>query len=229
MDLFSKYRVRQINPDRASDGDDRSPGLYRDGTGLVNSREGLVDRWTRDGRVFLAGTPAAGTPETMSATGTAITTTAPSLRYTVPDGAVFVPIHVSLSVATVIAKSDIFGVIISDTDTYTSGGETVTARNALIQSNRVLRATQAQSLLNSDTAIVEGTVTRVRILKMLKRQGQAAELNTTWNPEYNILKGDPMVYLVGPASFLVFEVQETTAAEATWSMSWAELDPSEVP
>ena len=50
------------------------------------------------------------------------------------------------------------------------------------------------------------------------------EVDAPGEPEYNILKGDPMVYIVGPASFLVFAVQETTAMEALFSLSWAELD-----
>ena len=190
----------------------------------VNTREGLVDSWIRDGRVFISSNPTFGTPETMSAAGTAYTATAPSLRFTVPSGLCVVPIFVQLAVVTVAAKNDLFGVIVSDTDTFTSGGEACVARNALIESNDAYRTTQVTNLLNSDTAIVETTLTRTRILKQLTRAGTASETDPTWNPEYNILKGDSMVYIKGPASFLVFAVQETTAAEAEWQMAWAELD-----
>lgn len=223
-------KVKQYANSILNDGAGWDP-LYktRDHALQINDRSALVDMWTRDGRVFISGTPAIGTPETMSAAGTAVTTTAPSLRYTIPLGVTVVPIHVAVEVATVIAKDDIFVVMVGDTDTYTSGGEAMqSARNAFIQSNAALRTTGVTNLLHSDTAIVEAALTRPRILKTLKREGQAAELNTTWNPEYNILKGDPMVYIKGPASFLVYVVQETTAAEATWSLSWAELDDGTV-
>lgn len=225
-----RAQVKQQNDSIEVDGPSFLPlKMTRDHALQVNSREALVDMWTRDGRVFISGTPAIGTPETMSAAGTAFTLTAPSLRFTIPSGVIVVPISVEMQIATVIAKSDLFGVLVSDTDTFTSGGEAMqAARNALIQSNEALRQTGVTNLLHSDTAIVEAALTRPRILKTLKRQGQLAELNTTWNPEYNILKGDQMVYIVGPASFLVFAVQETTAAEATWSMSWAELDADTV-
>ena len=85
------------------------------------------------------------------------------------------------------------------------------------------------NLLHSDTAIVEAALVNYQVLKIIKHEGVVGEVDAPWEPEYNILKGDPMVYLVGPASFLVFVIQETTAAEAEWSMSWAELDASVVP
>ena len=225
MDL--RLLVKQYN--RVLHGDNASnyQGAYqtRDGAVQVNDRSALVDMWTRDGRVFISSNPTIGTPETMSAAGTAYTLTAPSLRFTIPSGKLVVPIHVQLEVATVIAKNDLFMVMVSDTDTFTSGGEAMAAaRNAFVQSSKALRATGVTNLLHSDTALVEAAVTSTRTLKVLRREGQAAELNTTWMPEYNILKGDPMVYIEGPASFLVFAVQETTAAEAEWTISWAELD-----
>ena len=129
-----------------------------------------------------------------------------------------------------ITKDDLFGVFISDTDTFTSGGEAcMAARNALVQSNAALRATTVTNLLHADTAIVEAALTRPRLLKVIKHEGVAGEVDAPWNPEFNILRGDPMVYLVGPASFLVFAVQETTAMEAEFSLSWAELPASVVP
>lgn len=219
--------VKQVNPEVGVDGD--SPFFYgnRDHAQHVNTREGLVDIWTRDGRVFTSSEPTIGTTQGMSANGTAPTLTAPSLRYTIPAGLTVVPIHVQLKVATVIAKDDIFVVLISDTDTYTSGGTAMmAARNALVESNGALRASQVTNLLSSNSALVEAALTRPRAVKELKREGQTAEVDTTWNPEYNILKGDAMFYITGPASFLVYEVQETTLAAATWTMSWAELPTS---
>ena len=192
-----------------------------------DSREALVDAWTRNGRVFVANNPVIGQPETMSATGTAITLTAPSIRYTVPAGVLVVPIHVKLSVITVGAKDDIFGVIATAADSYTSGGDAVAmlVKNAIINGTDEARSTGVTNLHYSDTAIVEAGLTAPRLLKIEESQPPAT--NQSWNPEYNILKGDPMVYLKGPASFLVFAVQETTAAEAEFSMSWAELNINE--
>jgi hypothetical protein len=179
--------------------------------------------------VFVASNPVIGQPETMSATGTAITLTAPSLRYTVPAGAIVVPIHVALSIITVAAKDDVFGVLVNNADSFTSGGDAVAmaTRNAIINGTTMARAQAVTNLHYSDTAIVEAGLTNPVLLKMQESQGPTAV--ATWNPEYNILKGDPMVYLVGPASFLVFAVQETAAAEAEFTMSWAVLQADTVP
>jgi hypothetical protein len=190
------------------------------------SREALVNKWTSEGRVFISGTPVAGTPETMSAAGTAYTLTAPSIRYTIPSGKLVVPIHAAVSGTRVITKDDLFGVIVSETDTYTSGGEACkAARNAIVQGDaNQVRGVGVTNLLHSDTAIVEAALVNYVLLKSIKHEGVTGEVDAPWNPEYNILKGDPMVYIVGPASFLVFAVQETTAMEAEFSLSWAELD-----
>jgi len=222
--------TRQVNPSVLSD-DDEAPLRQNREYGLqVNSREGMVDKWTREGRVFIAQNPVTGQPETMSAAGTAITLTAPSLRFTIPSGHVVVPISVQVTSIQVNAKKAVFCVLVSDTDTYTSGGDAVrmTARNALIQSNKELLGSSVTKLHYCDTAIVEAAVTRTRTLKFLKKMGTATD-ETSWNPEYNILKGHPMVYIEGPASFLVFDVQESTADEAEWVMCWAELSGAAVP
>ena len=221
--------IDQVSPALGSDAAWEGLCQNRDHALQVNTREGLVDQWTRDGRVFVASNPTQGTPETMSATGTAITLTAPSLRYTVPAGVIVVPIHVALAVITVGAKDDIFGVIVNNADSYTSGGDAtaMACRNAIINSTTMARASSVTNLHYSDTAIVEAALTNPVYLKIQESQPPAT--NQSWNPEYNILKGDPMVYLVGPASFLVFAVQETTACEAEFVMSWAVLQAATVP
>lgn len=219
--------VKQNNDILDAEGGSPALRVTRDHAQQINSREGLVDMWMRDGRVFTSSEPTIGTTQGMSANGTAPTLTAPSLRFSIPAGLTVVPIHVQLKVATVIAKDDIFVVLISDTDTFTSGGTAMMpARNALVESNNAFRATQVTNLLSSNSALVEAALTRPRAVKELKREGQTAEVDTSWNPEYNILKGDAMFYITGPAAFLVYEVQETTLAAATWTMSWAELPTS---
>lgn len=228
-DILASGYIKQVSPGTGSDGDIEPLALNRDKALVINSREGLVDKWTRDGRVFIANNPVIGQPETMSAAGTAVTLTAPSLRYTIPAGLIVVPIHVALSVITVGAKDDIFAVIVNNADSYTSGGDAVamTCANALIDGTSELRSSGTTKRHYSDTAIVEAALTNPRLLKIQESQPPAT--NQTWNPEYNILKGDPMVYIAGPASFLVFAVQETAAAEAEFTMSWAELDAGTVP
>lgn len=205
-------------------------GIALPGESQAAGREALVNQWTSEGRVFISGTPAAGTPETMSATGTAFTLTAPSIRYTVPAGKLVVPIHAAVSGTRVITKDDLFGVFVSETDTYTSGGEACkAARNAIVQGSAAqIRGTGVTNLLHSDTAIVEAALVNYITLKVIKHEGVVGEVDAPWEPEYNILKGDPMVYLSGPASFLVFAVQETTAMEALFTLSWAELDPTDL-
>ena len=219
--------VDQYADNLVQDGTWAAVGMNRARALQVNTREGMVDRWTLDGRVFITNNPVIGQPETMSAAGTAITLTAPSLRFTVPAGIIVCPIHVAVSNLRVITKDDLFAVIATGSDSFTSGGDTVlmTAKNAFVQPNSAaMRSSQVTNLHYSDTAIVETTLVNPRLLKRIKHEGVVGEVDAPWEPEYNILKGDPMVYIQGPGSFLVFAIQETTAAEAEFSMSWAELD-----
>lgn len=223
--------VKQANPGVATDGDTDVPIHFnREYAVQVNSREAMVDQWTRQGRVFIASTPVQGTKETMSANGTAITLTAPSLRYTVPSGQVVVPISVQICGDHTTAKHALFNVLVTQSDSFTSGGDAVlmTPRNALVNAAGDLRGSSVTKLHYSDTAIVEAALVGERGLKAIYKNATATD-ETDWNPEYNILKGDPMVYLRGPASFLVYVVEETAALEAEWVMSWAELDSAVVP
>lgn len=222
--------VRQVNADVASDGDIVMARFNRDRALQVNSREALVDEWTRQGRVFIATTPVQGVPETMSAAGTAIVLTDPSLRFTVPSGQLVVPISVQISGHHTTAKHAIFQVLATASDSYTSGGDAVlmTPLNAVINSTTQLRGSSITKLHYSDTAIVEAALVGPRCLKVYLKNATATD-PTDWCPEYNILKGDPMVYMRGPASFLVYVVEETAALEAEWTMMWAELDGATVP
>lgn len=220
----------QVSPSLANDGDFDEVFQNRDHALQINSREGLVDQWTRDGRVFVANNPVIGQPETMSATGTAFTLTAPSIRIGIPAGLIVVPISVQIATLTANAKKACFGVFLNNADSYTSGGDTVamTCRNAIVNSTTMARSSGTVNRHYSDVAIVEAALTNPIILKVLKKMGTATD-ETSWNPEYNILKGDPMVYAVGPASLLVFDVQETAADEAEFSLVWAELQADTVP
>jgi hypothetical protein len=104
----------------------------------------------------------------------------------------------------------------------------MTPVNALINSTKQERGSSVIKLHYSDTAIVEAALVAPRCLKAYKKDATATD-PTDFNPEYNILKGDPMVYMVGPASFLVYDVCETAAHESEWTMMWAELDGAIVP
>jgi hypothetical protein len=222
--------VKQVNPGVASDATLSQLYLNRNHALQVNSREALVDQWTREGRVFMATTPVQGVPETMSAAGTAIVLTDPSLRFTVPSGQVVVPISVQISGHHTTAKHAIFQVLATASDSYTSGGDAVlmTPLNALINSTTQARGSSITKLHYSDTAIVEAALVGPRCLKSYLKNATATD-PTDWCPEYNIMKGDPMVYMIGPASFLVYVVEETAALEAEWTMMWAELEGGTVP
>ncbi len=225
-----RAKVQQTAPGGGNDGAFAATRQTRTGHLPVDSRESLVDAWTRDGRVFQSGTPLPSVPETMSASGTAIVLTAPSFRYTVPSGATVVPISASVSGQFLITKDALFVVMVTDTDTFGSGGTAAqSARNMLVQTaGAQARDTSVTNLLHSNAAIIEGSLTNERTLKVLQRVGAAADTDPAFNPEYNILKGDPMTYLIGPASFLVWIIQETTALEGIFTMTWAEIQRSEI-
>ena len=222
--------MTDIRAYRVNRGTGVSKGAFADvlatarGALSVNTLDALYERWVADGRVFQSGVPAIATPETMGANGTAITATAPALRFTVPSGLTVVPISASIAGIAVTVKRNTYAVMTSDTDTFTSGGEAMQpARNMLQESNAAYRTTAVTNLLHSDTALVEGTLTRPRLLKVQYDN----PVNLHSNFEYNILKGDPMTVITGPGSFLVFAVQETTAMEALFALTWAELDTAE--
>jgi hypothetical protein len=166
----------------------------------------------------------------MSSNGTAVLLTDPSLRFTVPSGLVVVPISVQISGHHTTAKHAIFQVLATASDSFTSGGDAVAmpVTNALINSTTQQRSSSVTKVHYSDTAIVEAALVAPRCLKVYLKNATATD-PTDWCPEYNILKGDPMVYMKGPASFLVYVLEETAALEAEWTMMWAELDPSTVP
>lgn len=190
----------------------------------VNDPGALYERWLADGRVFQTGNAAIATSVTGSAAGTAIVATAPTLRYTVPAGLTVVPVSVQIAYINVSAKRNSFAVMTSDTDTYTSGGLAGSAvRNMLTESNAAYRTSSVTNVFNSDTTLVEAALTRPRMLK----HGLTNNALLGESFEYNILKGDPMTVLTGAASFLVWLVQETTAAEFFYTMTWAELDTTE--
>lgn len=222
-------KVQQAGAGVVRDGDRSVLRMNRERALQVNSREGLVDQWVRQGRVWTASNPVIGQPETMSAAGTAYTLTAPSLRFTVPQGCLVVPLHVQFAVGQVTAKNNIMAVLATESDSYSSGGDAVlmTPYNAICAPAGTADITPptVTNLHYSDTAIVEGTLTRARCLKNIRSEALADSVMPQ-DFEFNVLKGDTMVYLAGPASFLVYLVQETTAAEAEWSMSWAVLDPA---
>lgn len=222
--------VKQVNAGVASDGDEPKIRMNREYALQVNSREAMVDQWTREGRVFIASTPVHGTMETMSAAGTAIVLTAPSLRYTVPAGQVVVPISVQISADHTSAKHAEFLVLATASDSYTSGGDAVllVPYNAVIDGTTQLRGSSISKLHYSDTAIIEAALVAPRCLKAHYKNATATD-PTDWTPEYNILKGDPMVYMRGPASFLVYVLEETAAVEAEFVLMWAELDGAVVP
>jgi len=223
--------VNQLNPEIAGDGKQRGFRLDRYGELVVATREGLVDAWTREGRVFIGANPVIGQPETMSSTaGTAVTLTDPSIRFTVPSGLVVVPISVTVSAHHTTAKHAVFSVIATGSDSYTSGGDAVpaTVYNALVNSTTVQRPTAVTKFHYSDTALVEAALVGPRLLKTYFKNATATD-PTDWVPEYNIMKGDPMVYIKGPGSFLVWAVEETAAVEAEFTLMWAELESSTVP
>lgn len=226
LELLGK--IQQYCAGLARDGDKSRLHVTRDRALQVNDRSALVDMWTRAGRVWTASNPVIGQPETASGNGTAITLTDPTLRYTVPAGAVVVPLHVQCSVGQVTAKNNLFAVLATASDSYSSGGDAVlmVPYNAIVDGAGTGAEVPktVEKLHYSDTSIVEGALTRPRCLKTIRSEGLADASVGPSEFEYNVLKGDCMTYLVGPASFLVFLVQETTAAEIEWSMSWAVLE-----
>ena len=220
--------VQQQSREVTSDGLDKNVHVNRGGQLETNNIMALYDSWVRAGRVFETHNATIGT---MITGGVGITLTVPSFRFTVPSTRVVVPISVQIAAVTVVNKDDHFIVVATHTDTYTSGGLAGSTVQPLFIDNLGAGAPESSAVTNvynNDTTLTEAALVAPRQLKSMFRVGVAAEVQMTWQPEYNILKGDPWCYIHGPGSFLVFVGQETTAPEFSYCVTWAELDKNEL-
>lgn len=175
------------------------------------------------GFMFNAHENTIGTPLTGQAIDAGgIVLTAPAIRLTVPSGKVMLPRRLNLSVLTAAGTLNEAAVVVSDGDSYTSGGTAlITPLNWRTDDPRATALTNRYHC--SGSAIVEAALTSPRKLfgRVLGIAFQAAaepaqlQIDKEW---------DDFIPIVGPASFLVYLGAAGTALTYEFSLDWAEID-----
>jgi hypothetical protein len=182
----------------------------------------LASKWDQlalGGFMFNAGEGTAGTPLTAQAVNAAgIVLTAPTLRFTVPAGLTVFPHKLDIAIETAAGTLNEIAVIASDTDTYTSDGTAITARNLRMDDPRASAVANLKHC--SGSAIVEAALVNPRHLFKEVRAAAFAAGETFHNVH---AEWEDLIPLVGPCSFLVYLGAAGTALTYLFAMSWAEV------
>ena len=195
----------------------------RDGALVINDAQGLYDRWLRAGQVFEAHFATPTGTATIEANAT-YDLTEPFFRMTCPSSKVLVPIQVKITPTTVWVTTDGITLMTSGTSTYNTGGAAPAVRNmaAVSSLDSELESTAMTSVFDGDSALTEDTlVAPIRVIDNIVYRTGGLFIPY----EYNILKGDPIVMIHGPSSFLV-QAMLAGALECQYTVKWAELDKS---
>lgn len=186
----------------------------------VPAQAKIWDLFALAGYMFNAHETTIGTPITGQAVNAAgIVLTAPALRFTVPSGLTVFPRRLNLAIQTAAGTLNEMQAIYTDTDTYTSGGAAVTARNWRTSGGR---ASAVTNLLHcSGAAIVEAAITNPRQLWTYVRPAAFAAGETF--DGLTTVQWDDLVPIIGPASFLVFLGAAGTALTYSFALDWAEV------
>lgn len=227
--MTDSYMIRADQQTNSNGADTNFRTVWGTRSGLigVNTAQGLVDQWTRAGKVFSAEftiTQAATLTATIEANAT-VDLTEPFFRLTIPTGYVFVPIALRVESTTVWVTADYIGQFYSDTNTYNAGGVAATVRNLAHPASTVsgLASSVATSVYDGDSVLTESALTNPVLFG--SKTFVTGGLATMY--EYNILKGDPIHYLRGVGSWGAF-AQANAAHEVLYQAVWAELNKNEI-
>lgn len=177
----------------------------------------------REGRIFGAG------DSTLVATitgRTSIATTTPDLLLTVPDATIAIPLYLQLTQTGTVAGGEItIHLEYDNADRYSSGGTTETVLSTRTD-NPVSNACTLRS--SSGTAITATDAYGMGLWhgEFIQDVDPAVADDFKW---HNWDWSPPVpVYLVGPASFLVYTAAATTGPTFYWNFFWAEIPESEL-
>ncbi len=218
--MATLFEVRQDSLTSLGDGNTPPVPLTRMGFPAVSSKWDLL---ALSGRMYNASHGTIGTAITFSAADNAgIVVTAPSVRFTVPTGYTVFPRRLGLALipnSTTVDNEIAF--IYTSSDSYTSGGAALTPRNWRPDAPRSSVVTNAKHC--SGSAIVEGTLTNVRVL-LQEVYTPAAAYATSYNLNINkVWEWDELVPIIGPASVLLYVGAKTAAVTGFFSIDWAEV------
>ena len=190
----------------------------------------IVHQWTRAGRVFTTHNPTIGTALTFSAAAAGgHVLTAPSIRLTVPAALTVVPLNLKVTFSAMAGTPNEMALVATDTDTYSSGGTSVTlaAYNRFLDNlgtGQPLTSQVTNLRSGSGSALVEGALTNPRVLDIqyFARADAVSEPKAEWR--WNALRDGGLTYIHGPASVLIYISAVTTASAGEFMFDWAELD-----
>lgn len=193
---------------------DRERALF---TGDINSK---YMQWLLAGKVFETHNLVIGTALTLEINA-AYDPLEPYFRMTVPSSITMVPILFSVMTAAALSVFDFYTLTAHDTDTFSADGLAGASVQGLFIDNQGSgnpKSSVLTSVLNGDTAMTEGAATNLRLI----HQEQIINVTDGFKG-YNVLKGDAVAAIHGPASFLV-TFQNAGAEELDYHLVWAELD-----
>ena len=183
-----------------------------------------LDVWAREGRVFVA-RDGDENDTVLGATSYAATT--PTFLLVIPDDTVGIPLSVRLVQVGTVAGDNISVHISADsTNLFSSGGTSET-----IKSTRTDNTRNSAATFYSAATAAAATASRIVLDHDVIAEdvdpasADAARFDYLWTPATN---GMGPVYLVGPASFLVYTYAATTGPTWRWSVVWAEIPESEL-
>lgn len=216
--MTTLLEVRQDSLLSLSDGNTPPAALLRMGILPVATKWDLL---ALQGKMFNLTNATVGTPIAGSAQDAGgIVVTAPTIRVGVPTGYTFFLYRFNLAIQAMAGTLNEIAIVASETNTYTSGGTSVTPTNwrtdwpagSSVGTNVCYAA---------GSAIVEGTLVRPRRLFAAVK---AAALATAEDFGYlsNITFPD-FRPVVGPAAILVWVSAATTASTMEFSLDWAEV------
>lgn len=192
----------------------------------------VEDQWRRAGKVFQTHNPTLGTAITFSAAAAGgHVLTAPSIRMSVPTSLVVVPLRLGVTFSAMAGTPNEAALIATDTDTYSSGGTsvTLTAYNTVVDGVTALGTSAVTNLRSgSGSALVEGTITNPRVIDIqyFARADAVSEPKAEWR--WSAKASGGYHYVHGAASILIFISAVTTASAGEFYFEWAELNKSEI-
>lgn len=198
----------------------------RSGALYIGDPHSLYQQWLRAGKIWSIG-PSDGAALTSTIeNNTAVDLTEPCLLMDITSAKVLVPIKVKISPAVVWETGDEVVVYASNAVGLNTGGDTITPQNLAIpgSGDSDLDSIAGLTVVDGDAAITMEAVSSLRVVDA--QHFLTGGLHLPY--EYNVLKGDPMTMIHGPASFAAMVARTTSTAEAFIHAIVAILDKSEL-
>ena len=222
-------KAKQQNDSIAADDTFRSVAGTRGGALYTGD---LIDQWTRAGKVYTTHNPTIGTAITFSAAAAGgHVLTAPSIRMSVPTSLVVVPLRLRVVFSAMAGTPNEMALVATDTDTYTSGGTSVTLTtfNKVVDGVTALGTSAVTNLRSgSGSALVEAALTNPRVIDIqyFARADAVSEPKAEW--DWSAKRDAGFTYVHGNASILIYISAVTTASAGEFVFEWAELSKSEI-